>query len=243
MNQQEIIDKKAEIECQLICQKIEKINKIKDKIKPQIEKVEKDLKKLKKLFISIRSTIHILECEQIEVATEISSKIRDSIEKKRKRISVLKKRLVIIKQQLVKTERKQIVLEDKLECDRRNRSKVKIVKEQIDNSQSKNILLTKYSKNSSQKYQLKSLVENNIKIIIFDRIQELIAKQLGIKSCDVKLNSNCRSLMKNNDTEILELVMNMEDKFKMKLDYKNIKQMDNLAILVDFIKDSSPIYK
>lgn len=78
---------------------------------------------------------------------------------------------------------------------------------------------------------------------IFEKVKTILTDHLGLKEKEVTLNSKLGDDLGAGSLDILELVMNFEDEFEMKVSDENAEKMLTVGDIVSYIEEYSPLYK
>nr|YP_009027563.1 acyl carrier protein [Neoporphyra perforata]AGQ17099.1 acyl carrier protein [Neoporphyra perforata]AHB35057.1 acyl carrier protein [Neoporphyra perforata]AHB35266.1 acyl carrier protein [Neoporphyra perforata]AIA19428.1 acyl carrier protein [Neoporphyra perforata]AIA19637.1 acyl carrier protein [Neoporphyra perforata] len=71
---------------------------------------------------------------------------------------------------------------------------------------------------------------------IFEKVQDIVAEQLGIEKKIVTMNANFSSDLGADSLDTVELVMAIEEKFGIEIPDEDAEKISNLSQVVDFIK-------
>lgn len=74
---------------------------------------------------------------------------------------------------------------------------------------------------------------------IFDRVQEIIAQQLGVDKSQVTKNANFADDLGADSLDTVELVMAIEEEFSIEISDEAAENIANLEQAVEFIKSQS----
>lgn len=74
---------------------------------------------------------------------------------------------------------------------------------------------------------------------IFDRVQEIIAQQLGVDKSQVTKNANFADDLGADSLDTVELVMAIEEEFSIEISDEAAESIANLEQAVEFIKSQS----
>lgn len=74
---------------------------------------------------------------------------------------------------------------------------------------------------------------------IFDRVQEIIAQQLGVDKSQVTKNANFADDLGADSLDTVELVMAIEEEFSVEISDEAAENIANLEQAVEFIKSQS----
>ena len=69
--------------------------------------------------------------------------------------------------------------------------------------------------------------------MVFEKIQEIVAEQLGKEKEEIKLNTNIQEDLEADSLDIFEVVDQLEDEFDIDIDTD--ENMDTVGKLVDYI--------
>lgn len=72
--------------------------------------------------------------------------------------------------------------------------------------------------------------------MIFETIQEIISKQLGIDAKTIQLNSHILNDLDADSIEAVEIIMSIEDEFDVEIPEDAIDSIITVQDLVDFIE-------
>lgn len=72
--------------------------------------------------------------------------------------------------------------------------------------------------------------------MIFETIQEIISKQLGIKKDSIRLESNILQDLDADSIEAIEIIMSIEDEYGVEIPENAIEEILTVQDLVDFIE-------
>lgn len=72
--------------------------------------------------------------------------------------------------------------------------------------------------------------------MIFETIQEIISKQLGIKKDSIRLESNILQDLDADSIEAIEIIMSIEDEYGVEFPENAIAEILTVQDLVDFIE-------
>lgn len=72
--------------------------------------------------------------------------------------------------------------------------------------------------------------------MIFETIQEIISKQLGIAKDTIKLESNLLQDLDADSIEAVEIIMSIEDEYNVEIPEDAIESILTVQDLVDFIE-------
>ncbi|MDO4711077.1 MAG: acyl carrier protein [Peptostreptococcaceae bacterium] len=72
--------------------------------------------------------------------------------------------------------------------------------------------------------------------MIFEKIQEIISKQLGIDRDPIQLSSNLTTDLDADSIEAVEIIMSIEDEFDIEIPDEKIESIVTVQDLVDFIE-------
>lgn len=71
--------------------------------------------------------------------------------------------------------------------------------------------------------------------MIFEKIQDIISKQLGIDRDSIQLTSNLTTDLDADSIEAVEIIMSIEDEFEIEIPDEAIESIVTVQNLVDFI--------
>ena len=71
---------------------------------------------------------------------------------------------------------------------------------------------------------------------IFEKVQDIVAEQLGIEKTIVTSEANFSSDLGADSLDTVELVMAIEEKFAIEIPDEDAEKISNLSEVVDFIK-------
>lgn len=71
---------------------------------------------------------------------------------------------------------------------------------------------------------------------IFEKVQDIVAEQLGIEKKIVTREANFSSDLGADSLDTVELVMAIEEKFNIEIPDEDAEKISNLSQVVDFIK-------
>lgn len=71
---------------------------------------------------------------------------------------------------------------------------------------------------------------------IFEKVQDIVAEQLGIEKKRVTREANFSSDLGADSLDTVELVMAIEEKFGIEIPDENAEKISNLSEVIDFIK-------
>nr|NP_053890.1 acyl carrier protein [Porphyra purpurea]P51280.1 RecName: Full=Acyl carrier protein; Short=ACP [Porphyra purpurea]AAC08166.1 Acyl carrier protein [Porphyra purpurea] len=71
---------------------------------------------------------------------------------------------------------------------------------------------------------------------IFEKVQDIVAEQLGIEKTIVTREANFSSDLGADSLDTVELVMAIEEKFAIEIPDEDAEKITNLSEVVDFIK-------
>ncbi|WP_425550336.1 acyl carrier protein, partial [Actinomadura verrucosospora] len=71
---------------------------------------------------------------------------------------------------------------------------------------------------------------------IFEKVQDIVAEQLGIEKKIVTREANFSSDLGADSLDTVELVMAIEEKFSIEIPDEDAEKISNLSQVVDFIK-------
>ena len=71
--------------------------------------------------------------------------------------------------------------------------------------------------------------------MIFEKIQDIISKQLGIDRDSIQLTSNLTTDLDADSIEVVEIIMSIEDEFEIEIPDEAIESIVTVQNLVDFI--------
>lgn len=74
--------------------------------------------------------------------------------------------------------------------------------------------------------------------MIYEKIQEIISKQLGIDKEIIQLTSNLTTDLNADSIEAVEIIMSIEDEFNIEIPDDKIETIITVQNLVDFIQSS-----
>ncbi|MDO5061841.1 MAG: acyl carrier protein [Peptostreptococcaceae bacterium] len=72
--------------------------------------------------------------------------------------------------------------------------------------------------------------------MIFEKIQEIISKQLGIDRDSIQLTSNLTTDLDADSIEAVEIIMAIEDEFDIEIPDEKIESIVTVQNLIDFIE-------
>lgn len=72
--------------------------------------------------------------------------------------------------------------------------------------------------------------------MIFEKIQDIISKQLGIDKDSIQLTSNLTTDLDADSIEAVEIIMSIEDEFEIEIPDEKIESIVTVQNLVDFIE-------
>ncbi len=74
--------------------------------------------------------------------------------------------------------------------------------------------------------------------MIFEKIQDIISKQLGIDRNKIQLASNLTTDLDADSIEAVEIIMSIEDEFEIEISDEAIESIVTVQNLVDYIESS-----
>lgn len=72
---------------------------------------------------------------------------------------------------------------------------------------------------------------------VFEEVKELISEQFGVDKESVEGNSHLQDDLNADPLSIADLVVSLEDKFKIKIPQENIVKFNAVSDIVEFIED------
>jgi acyl carrier protein len=71
-------------------------------------------------------------------------------------------------------------------------------------------------------------------------VKEIISEQLGVEAADIKMESDFQKDLGADSLDVVELIMQMEDKFKVSIPDEEAKKIRVVADVVRFIGEKKP---
>ena len=71
---------------------------------------------------------------------------------------------------------------------------------------------------------------------VFEKIQDIVAKQLGIKAEAIKTDSNFTTDLNADSLDVVELVMSFEEEFDVPIEDEDAGELSTVQDAIDYIK-------
>lgn len=74
---------------------------------------------------------------------------------------------------------------------------------------------------------------------IFDKIKEMLVEQLGVEEDDVKMEASFQNDLDADSLDLVELIMEMEDKFGVKISDEEAEKIRTVGEAVNYVASHS----
>ena len=71
---------------------------------------------------------------------------------------------------------------------------------------------------------------------MFEKIQEIIAKQLGVDEAEVKEESTFKDDLGADSLDLFELVMALEDEYGIEIPSEDLESIEKVSDIMDYLK-------
>jgi len=75
--------------------------------------------------------------------------------------------------------------------------------------------------------------------MIFDKIREIIAEQLGVDSEDITMNTNMMKDLEADSLDAVEIIMAIEDEFELEIPDEQAEQFQLVSALVKYVEENA----
>jgi acyl carrier protein len=72
---------------------------------------------------------------------------------------------------------------------------------------------------------------------MLEKLQEIIADQLGIDAADVHTESNFKDDLSADSLDLFEMVMSMEEEFGVEIPSEDLENIQTVQDIIDYLKD------
>ena len=72
---------------------------------------------------------------------------------------------------------------------------------------------------------------------IFDQLKEMLVDQLGVNEADITMEASFQDDLDADSLDLVEVIMEMEDKFSVKISDEEAEQIRTVGQAVDFVAD------
>jgi acyl carrier protein len=72
---------------------------------------------------------------------------------------------------------------------------------------------------------------------MFEKLQEIIADQLGIDAADVHAESSFKDDLSADSLDLFEMVMSMEEEFGVEIPSEDLEKIQTVQDIIDYLKD------
>lgn len=72
---------------------------------------------------------------------------------------------------------------------------------------------------------------------MLEKLQEIIAEQLGIEAADVKAESNFKEDLNADSLDLFEMVMGMEEEFGVEIPSEDLDKIATVQDVMDYLKN------
>lgn len=73
--------------------------------------------------------------------------------------------------------------------------------------------------------------------MIFDKIREILAEQLGADPEDITMDTNIMKNLEADSLDVVEIIMAIEDEFEIEIPDEDAEQLQTVAGIVKYIED------
>ena len=73
--------------------------------------------------------------------------------------------------------------------------------------------------------------------MIFDKIREILAEQLGADAEDITMETNIMKNLEADSLDVVEIIMAIEDEFEIEIPDEDAEQLQTVAGIVKYIED------
>lgn len=74
--------------------------------------------------------------------------------------------------------------------------------------------------------------------MIFEKVKELVAEQLGVAEEDITESSNIQDDLGADSLDVVDLVMALEDEFEVEIPEDKVENMKTIGDIVKFIEEN-----
>jgi acyl carrier protein len=75
--------------------------------------------------------------------------------------------------------------------------------------------------------------------MIFDKIREIIAEQLGVDKDDITMNTNMMKDLEADSLDAVEVIMAIEDEFELEIPDEQAEQFQLVSALVKYVEENA----
>lgn len=72
---------------------------------------------------------------------------------------------------------------------------------------------------------------------MLEKLQEIIAEQLGIEAADVTAESNFKDDLDADSLDLFEMIMAMEEEFHVEIPSEDLEQIATVQDVIDYLKN------
>ena len=72
---------------------------------------------------------------------------------------------------------------------------------------------------------------------MLEKLQEIIAEQLGIEAAEVKAESNFKDDLNADSLDLFEMIMAMEEEFGVEIPSEDLEKLLTVQDVIDYLKD------
>ena len=73
--------------------------------------------------------------------------------------------------------------------------------------------------------------------MIFDKIREILAEQLGADAEDITMDTNIMKDLEADSLDVVEIIMAIEDEFEIEIPDEDAEQLQTVAGIVKYIEE------
>ena len=74
--------------------------------------------------------------------------------------------------------------------------------------------------------------------MIFEKIRDILAEQLGADAEDISLETNIMKDLEADSLDVVEIIMAIEDEFEIEIPDEDAEQLQTVAGIVKYIEDN-----